>query len=215
MRYIIKADKLSKQFGDKVLFQDMSFRIPEKTITIIHGPSGCGKSTLLHIMGTLEKPTSGKIKIFGKENPVPDSFVSKRLLRYKIGFLFQNYAVMEEETVEKNMLVALAYAKDHDRKQISEALHAVGMDGFEKKKMYTLSGGEQQRCALARLLIKPCSLVLADEPTGNIDPANRDRIMELFAMMKEKGKTIVIVSHDDALDQYADRILYMEGGINT
>ena len=213
MRAVIKAEQLSKRFGDKVLFQDVSFRIPEKTITIIHGPSGCGKSTLLHMMGTLEKPTSGNIRIFGKENPVPDSFVSKRLLRYKIGFLFQNYAVMEEETVEKNMLVALAYAKNHDHKQIADALHAVGLDGYEKKKMYTLSGGEQQRCALARLLIKPCSLVLADEPTGNIDPDNRDKIMELFVMMKEKGKTIVIVSHDDALDQYAERILYMEGGV--
>lgn len=213
MRSVIKAEQLSKRFEDKVLFENMSFRILEKTITIIHGPSGCGKSTLLNIMGTLEKPTSGNIRIFGKENPVPDSLVSKRLLRYKIGFLFQNYAVMEEETVERNMLVALAYAKNHDREQIADALHAVGLDGYEKKKMYTLSGGEQQRCALARLLINPCSLVLADEPTGNIDPDNRDKIMELFVMMKEKGKTIVIVSHDDALDQYANRILYMEGGV--
>ena len=212
MRYVIKAEQLSKRFGDKVLFQDASFRIPEKTITIVHGPSGCGKSTLLNIIGTLEKPTSGKIRIFGKENPVPDSLVSKRLLRYKIGFLFQNYAVMEEETVKKNMKVALAYAKNHDQKQIGEALQTVGLDGYEKKKMYTLSGGEQQRCALARLLIKPCTLILADEPTGNIDPANRDKIMELFVMMKEKGKTIVIVSHDEALDQYADKIMYMEGG---
>lgn len=212
MRYVVKADQLTKQFGDKILFQDISFRIPERTLTVIHGPSGCGKSTLLNIIGTLEKPTSGKIRIFGKENPVPDSMAAKRILRYKIGFLFQNYAVIEKETVEKNMMIALAYTKNHDHKQIFDALRAVGLNGYEKKRMYTLSGGEQQRCALARLLIKPCSLILADEPTGNIDPGNRNVIMELFAMMKSNGKTIVIVSHDEALDTYADRIMHIEGG---
>jgi putative ABC transport system ATP-binding protein len=118
------------------------------------------------------------------------------LLRHKIGYLFQNFALIDNQTVKENLLVALAYRKGDKNRMIAKALENVGLAGFEKKKVYQCSGGEQQRIAVARLLLKPCELVLADEPTGSLDEGNKRTIFSLLRLLQESGKTIIVVSHD-------------------
>ena len=171
--------------------------------------SGCGKSTLLNIIGLIEKFDSGSLKLFGKEIRNRSEFLKKDLIRYKIGYLFQNYALIDESTVNNNLLIGLKYTKHSEsekKKLIADALNKVGLSGFENKCIYKLSGGEQ-RVAIARIMLKPSELILADEPTGSLDPSNRDTILELIRKINSEGKTILMVSHDDYVVNTADRVI--------
>ncbi|HDR7315179.1 TPA: ATP-binding cassette domain-containing protein, partial [Bacillus cytotoxicus] len=125
-------------------------------------------------------------------------------------YLFQNYALIENETVEKNLLIALKYQPHmNKREKIKAALQEVNLVGYEKKKIFELSGGEQQRIALARILIKKCNYVFADEPTGNLDEKNRDQVFDLLKKMNDNGKTVVFVTHDLQLAEKAKRIIHI------
>ncbi len=205
MKKIIKLIDISKSFGDHNVLNNINLEVSEGSMVAIVGESGSGKSTLLNIMGTLEKPTSGKVVIMDQENVKPGSTKSMYLLRDTISYLFQNYALIDNETVESNLKIADKYSKESKISMI-EALNIVGLSGFEKKKIYTLSGGEQQRIALARTLIKPGNIILADEPTGNVDFDNKIMIMEIFKTMKNMGKTIIVVTHDKDLLDYFDTV---------
>jgi len=206
---LIDLMNVDKKFGDKTVIDKFSLCIEEGKKYAIVGRSGCGKSTLLNIIGGIEKATAGDVLIFGNKNISPRSVKANRLLRTHISFLFQNYALSDNDTVEYNLLMSLLYNKKiKSRKNaISEALEKVGMKGFEKQKIFTLSGGEQQRVAIARLLLKPTEIVLADEPTGNLDYENRDNIFELLMELNREGKTIVLVTHDLELAQKCDMIV--------
>lgn len=206
---LIKLNNVIKNFGSKPILENLSLQIEEGKIYAITGKSGCGKSTLLNIMGGIEKATSGDVEILGNKNLNPQSQKVRKLLRYQISYLFQNYALSDNDTVEYNLKMALVYNKEiKDKKRaIADALVKVGLKGYEQQKVHTLSGGEQQRVAVARLLLKPTKIILADEPTGNLDIENRDAIFELLLDLNKAGKTIVLVTHDIKLTQKCDVII--------
>lgn len=192
---MIEVKNLTKRFGDHTLYENLNFTINDRDFIIISGESGKGKTTLLNMIGSLEKPTSGQIIIDGLD--VSKRQNQKKLFSDKIGFLFQNFVLMEDKTVEQNLRIIKN--RDSSNITIMEALKKVGLADKLKSKVYTLSGGEQQRIALARLMIKKCDIVLADEPTGSLDRKNADIVFHLLKELNNMGKTVIIVSHDQEL----------------
>lgn len=204
----IVVDKIHKQYHNHVIFDDFSMEVDLGSFVAIQGVSGSGKSTLLNMIGLLDKPDYGDIVVFGNKNVIPFSRQANRILKNQIGYLFQNFALIENKTVFNNLNISIDHFGFSDKqKRISQALEEVGLKGFENKKIYECSGGEQQRIALARLLIKPCELVLADEPTGSLDEKNKEIVFQILRDMQKQGKTIVIVSHDSQLVSRADKII--------
>lgn len=212
MSSIIKVSQLYKQFGDNVILKDFSLEIEEGTMIAIQGKSGSGKSTILNIIATIEGYDQGVVEVFNQINVKPNSKKSENLLRTRIAYLFQNYALIDNLSVKENLKIALKYSKNKSSDDISTVLKSVGLEGFENKKIFELSGGEQQRVALARVMLKPCDLVLADEPTGNVDEENKIKIMEIFKTLNMLGKTIVIVTHDVSLNEYFDHVILIDNG---
>lgn len=210
---IIRIDHLSKRFGENEIIKDFSLKVYSGTMIAIQGRSGSGKSTILNILGTIENFDEGTMTILGKKNVKPNSKISEKLLRNHIAYLFQNYALIDNISVKENLKIALKYNKNASVQDISNVLIKVGLEGFENKKVYELSGGEQQRVALARVMLKPCDLVLADEPTGNVDEENKRKIMRIFHDLKEMGKTVIIVTHDVSLNDHFDEIIVIGGGL--
>ena len=207
---IIEITNLEKKYEGETVLKNINLTVEQGEFICIHGKSGCGKSTLLNIIGLIEKFDSGSLKLFGKEIRNRSEFLKKNLIRYKIGYLFQNYALIDESTVKTNLLVGLKYTKyseSEKKKLIADALGKVGLSGFEDKCIYKLSGGEQQRVAIARIILKPSELILADEPTGSLDPANRETVLELIRKINSEGKTVLMVSHDDHVVNTADRVI--------
>ena len=207
---LIEAKSLVKSFGNQKVLTGLSFDVQMNEMVAIMGKSGTGKSTLLNILGLLDKPDQGELTMFGLTNIRPFSSKASSILRNKIGFLFQNFALIDNKTVEYNLALALKNRRKINKPlEIAEALKQVGLEGFEKKHIYQCSGGEQQRIAVARLLLKPCELVLADEPTGSLDLQNRDEIMRLMSLLKESGKTVLIVTHDPEVAKKCDQTIYL------
>lgn len=203
----LEIKNVSKCFGDHEVLKDLSAQFEKGTITAITGESGCGKSTLLNIIGLLEKPTSGQVLFEGYGEGKISGNKMMKLLRYEIAYLFQNYALIDNESVESNLKIALEYTKHKkDRDVLVKALQQVHLDEeILKKKIFTLSGGEQQRVAMARVILKPCSVVLADEPTGNLDETNKLEIFKLLKQMADQGKIVIIVTHDQSLAELCDQ----------
>lgn len=152
--------------------------------------------------------TVGEYNLFGKETPDYNSYAGIKLLRYDISYLFQNFALISSRTVRENIEIGLQYSKlkrQEKNNLISEALIKVGLEGYDKRKVFELSGGEQQRVALARIILKPSKLILADEPTGSLDLKNREIVMKILCDLNKMGKTIIIVTHDPNVVQYASK----------
>lgn len=202
---VVKFNNVEKSFGNQTVFKGLNLNIEENTITVITGPSGCGKSTILNLIGLLEKADSGKILLFGQPAPKPFSAAAIDILRNKIGYLFQNFALVDNKTVAYNLKIALEHVNINKHQAIAQALQQVGLSGFENKLIYQCSGGEQQRIAIARVMLKPCELVLCDEPTGSLDKKNKKIVIELLRKLKLMGKTIIIVTHDSDLMDIADK----------
>lgn len=200
---MIEGINLTKKFGDRLLFDNLSFTIETGEFVCFSGESGKGKTTLLNMIGQIEPPTSGQIRYDGKE--VRTSRDRLAFLATKVGFIFQNFALVEGKTVSQN----LEFVKKKNRQNISveEALERVGLADKLHAKVYTLSGGEQQRVALARLYIKKADIILADEPTGSLDRHNADLVMSILKDLNSQGKTIVLVTHDDAIKERCNRII--------
>lgn len=203
---MIEALNISKCFHNHDILKAFNAIIDKSSLTVITGESGKGKTTLLNILSLLEKPDSGIVKIDNISNPSQRQIM--KLRRYTISYLFQNYGLMDEYTVEKNLHASLTYRKDTSL-SVSEALTQVGLNGYEKRKIYELSGGEQQRVALARVLLKDACYIFADEPTGNLDKGNRDVVMKLLRGLADNGKGVVLATHDLDLLSYADRHIHL------
>lgn len=201
---MIKINEICKKYDEKVLFQNYSLEIPDGSFVIIRGDSGSGKSTLLNMIGGIEYPDSGSIIVNGFD------VSKKKKQKYfseVVGFLFQNFALLENKTVLEN----LNLIKKTGRTDISidEALKKVGLEKEKNKKVYKLSGGEQQRVALARLMIKKCSVLLADEPTGSLDKKNSEIVMKILHDLNRQEKTVIVVTHDDDIIQKEDMVIYL------
>lgn len=208
---IVECLNISKKYGQDIIFEDFNLSIKKEKCLVIMGESGSGKSTLLNMVGLLDLPNSGQIKIFDEFNIIPFSKKAEILLRDKIGYLFQNFALVDNMTVFENLNLALRNLKSKKKSVLIEnALKKVGLGGYEKKLVYQCSGGEQQRIAIARLLLKPCDLILCDEPTGSLDEVNKKIVLDLLYTLKKIGKTIVIVTHDADLLQLADEVCKIE-----
>ncbi len=203
---VIELKDVNKKYGNKDLFNNLNLSIKKGEMVAITGASGCGKSTLLNILGLIDKPDSGEVIICDNKNPYDNENVKLNLFRYNIGYLFQNYALVDNYTVSKNLDIALEYVKSNNKKELKEkALKKVGLLDKLNSKVFELSGGEQQRIALARLMIKKNNIILADEPTGSLDASNRDIILKLLRDLNNEGKTIVIVTHDNVVADMCTR----------
>ncbi|CAI2669762.1 Macrolide export ATP-binding/permease protein MacB (plasmid) [Apilactobacillus kunkeei] len=204
----IKIKNLNKSFKDNQIFKNFYLDIPKNKITTIFGSSGSGKSTLLNMIGLLEKYDSGTIQILGVPIPKINSDKAMKLRRNTISYLFQNFGLIESNTIYDNLSIALEYEKlSHKDKilKMEKALIEVSLRKPLNTKVYNLSGGEKQRLAIAMVSIKPSEIILADEPTGSLDPRNRDYVMQKLIELNKKGKTIVIVSHDLKFKEISDK----------
>lgn len=176
---------------------DISFEISAGEFVAIMGPSGCGKSTLLNILGLLDQPSAGSYRLADQEVARASEKNLTSLRRALIGFVFQSFNLIDDLTVAENVEVALIYRKDKSRRKqrIAEALERVGIAHRAKHRPQQLSGGQQQRVAIARALVSNPKLILADEPTGNLDTANGDAVMGYLSDAAKAGTTIVMVTH--------------------
>lgn len=207
---MISIVNLYKKIGSKEVFNNFSLDIAKGELVAIVGPSGSGKTTLLNIMGLIEDEFSGTYSFEGNNNIKINSGKSQKIIREKISYLFQNFALIDNETVKYNLLLALKYVNCDKKEKIQKIKIVLEQLGLEEKldsKVSELSGGEQQRIAVARVILKPSCLVLADEPTGSLDTTNRDNIIQLLKQMNQNGKTIVIVTHDVEVANTCDRII--------
>ncbi|MEG2353351.1 MAG: ABC transporter ATP-binding protein [Clostridium sp.] len=186
-------------------------------ILAIMGSSGSGKSTLLNILGALDSPTNGDIIINGKK--IKNYHIEPYATRYRseiIGFIFQNFNLLKDLTVEENLALPLIlknYSKNEIKNKVEEIIKSLGLEGWEGHKPLELSGGQQQRVAIGRALITNPSVLLADEPTGNLDYNTSNEILEIIQRMKEELKqSIIIVTHDPKVATYADRVVFIHDG---
>lgn len=194
----------------------VSYNIKEGDLLAIMGPSGSGKSTLMNIIGCLDRPTEGKYLLEGEEVSTLDKNKLARIRNKKIGFVFQTFNLLARTTALENTELPLLYSSTSKKKMTEmayESLAVVGLKGRELHKTNQLSGGEQQRVAIARSLVNNPSLVLADEPTGNLDSKTGKEIMEIFKKLNsEKKITIILVTHDSEVAQIAHRRIYLKDG---
>ncbi|EJS63028.1 ABC transporter ATP-binding protein [Bacillus cereus] len=210
MQYICELIDVTKSYGNNAILDKFNLKIYEGEMVAITGKSGSGKTTILNIMGMLEIPDSGVVNLFGEESPSMGSSKANKLLRTKMSYLFQNYALIDNDTVNKNLEIPLIYAKKtkkEKKESKTAALEKVGLSVSLQQKIHELSGGEQQRVAIARILLKPCELILADEPTGSLDDNNRNEIIQILKDLNKEGKTIVIVTHDPYVAQVCNRVI--------
>lgn len=205
---MIKVENLEKSFDNKEIIKNFNYEFLDGKITAIVGKSGCGKTTLLNILGLLDTDYKGKVLYDGVL--ITNESQRNEFIRNNINYLFQNYALIDNETVEQNLLLALEYeklSKNVKKEKINEALELVDLNEFNEKKIFTLSGGEQQRVALARVILKKGNIILADEPTGNLDVENTDKVMKILKKLKEDGKLIIIVTHSLSLANECDDVI--------
>lgn len=213
---MIKANNIHKSFGSLEVLKGVSLDVSPAEVVSIVGPSGAGKTTLLQILGTLSPMDSGSLSINGVQI---ESLRDKQLSDFRnrqIGFVFQFHHLLPEFTALENiMMPALIARRDHKeaKREATELLKMMNLSERASHKPSALSGGEQQRVAIARALINRPALLLADEPSGNLDTKNREEIHSLFFRLRDElGQTTIIVTHDDGLAQMADRKISMRDG---
>ncbi len=202
---MITITNLSKKFDDKILFNDFNIKINDSEFIVFCGKSGCGKTTLLNMIGCLEKPDSGTIIIDGID--IWKCKNKRNLFAIKFGYLFQNFALLENKTVLQNLNLIQKSARTN--LTVQEVLKDVGLEDKTNTKIYKLSGGEQQRVALARLMLKKCDVIFADEPTGSLDDQNADMVMEILHKINNTGKTVILVTHNEKIIAREKNIIHL------
>ncbi|RGY79779.1 ABC transporter ATP-binding protein [Dorea sp. AM58-8] len=215
---VLRTEDLTREYGfgdNKVIaLNHVSFSVEEGEFVTILGPSGSGKSTLLHLLGGVDKPTSGKVYIGGQSIYEMEERELTAFRRREIGQIYQFYNLIPVLNVEEN--ICLPMLLDHrqaERKDLDELLELLGLTERVNHLPSELSGGQQQRVAIGRALINKPKLILADEPTGNLDQKNSREIIKLFRELNEKyGQTILLITHDEKIAEHAERILVIEDG---
>lgn len=213
---MIRTKKIRKSFGTLEVLKGIDLLVERGEVVSIVGPSGAGKTTLLQILGTLSRPSSGEIEIDGEAVHALSDRQLSRFRNTKIGFVFQFHHLLPEFTALENVCIP-GYIGGRDRREVekraAELLEMLGMEHRSSHKPAELSGGEQQRVAIARALINSPAVLLADEPSGNLDTKNREEIHRLFFTLRDTlGQTVVIVTHDGQLAAMSDRKIEMVDG---
>jgi len=217
---IIELQNLVKTYkigdGEVRALQGVSYTVDDGDFLAIMGPSGSGKSSLMNILGCLDKPTSGTYFLEGQDVSTFDKNALARVRNRKIGFVFQTFNLLSRTTALENVELPLLYTSAHSRERHERALAAldsVGLLDRARHKTNQLSGGEQQRVAIARALLNSPTLILADEPTGNLDTKTSNEIMDVFTKLNvEKGITMVMVTHETDIACYARKRIYLRDG---
>jgi len=217
---VIVTKDLSKTYGkgDLVVhaLRKTNIQIKQGDYIAIIGPSGSGKSTLMNLLGCLDKPSTGKVFIENTDTTILSENELAKIRGKKIGFIFQKYNLIPTLNAVENVALAMGFNGVDSQKRITKAKHLLDMVGLTKRithKPSEMSGGEQQRVAIARALANNPSIILADEPTGNVDTKSGNKIMEILENINNKGETIIIVTHDPAIAKRARRILKIQDGI--
>jgi putative ABC transport system ATP-binding protein len=216
---VVSASSLGKVYeanGVNVeVLKAIDFEVKRGEFTVVGGPSGSGKTTLLNIVGGIDKPTSGKIIVFGEDLGARNEDFLASFRCNNVGFVFQSYNLVSTLTVAENIAFPMEWARkneDHVRGRVDELLGLVGLRHRTEHFPFQLSGGEQQRVAFARALANDPPLLLVDEPTGNLDLKTSARIVQMLSTLKEAGKTIIVATHDEHISELAHQNLCLEDG---
>jgi putative ABC transport system ATP-binding protein len=209
---LVQIENLRKDFGTVCALDGVSFNVDAGEWIAIMGPSGSGKTTLINILGGLDTPTSGRARIDGTDVARLDESGLARFRAEKIGFIFQQFHLVPYLTALENVMLAQYFHSTTDESQAREALGRVGLANRIEHLPGQLSGGEQQRVAVARALINHPKLVLADEPTGNLDEANEEIVLRLLRELHSEGHTILMVTHAPSIGELADRRIDLAHG---
>ena len=209
---ILTLSGISKIYGDLKALDNINLNVEEGEWLSIMGPSGSGKTTLMNIIGCMDKPSLGKIDLAGQDISKLSSKELTVVRRDTIGLVFQQFHLVNYLTALENVMMAQYYHSMPDEEEAMEALASVGLKERAKHLPHQLSGGEQQRVCLARALIHHTKLLLADEPTGNLDEKNELLVMEIFEKLHNTGSTIIVVTHDPEVADQAERMVVLEHG---
>jgi putative ABC transport system ATP-binding protein len=205
---MLRIDALSKSFGHTPVFHDVSLGLAGGEFAALLGESGVGKSTLLNCIAGLDRPDAGRIEVDGQDLAALDDDGTARLRRRKLGFVFQAFHVLPHLSVAQNVALPLMLLGRPDDQRVRAVLEAVGLGGLLARAPAQLSGGQLQRVAIARAVVHRPALILADEPTGNLDPGTAERVMALLqAQVREAGSACLLVTHSEAAAARADRVL--------
>jgi putative ABC transport system ATP-binding protein len=197
------------------VLKDINLQVQRAKFAVLCGPSGSGKTTLLNIIGGIDRPTKGKIIVAGEDLTEKDEDFLSDFRCIHVGFVFQSYNLVSTLTVAENVAFPMEWTQkppEEIEQRVAELLETVGLEHRANHFPSQLSGGEQQRVAFARALANDPELVLADEPTGNLDVKNAEKIIQVLQLLKEKGKTVIVSTHDLKIRQLADQVLMLEEG---
>jgi putative ABC transport system ATP-binding protein len=218
-KMVVVASDVCKTYeiGDLKIevLKNVNLKVGKDEFTVVSGPSGSGKSTLLNIIGGIDKPTSGKITVFGQDLDAKDEDFLASFRLDKVGFVFQSYNLVSTLTVAENVAFPMEWARKSENQieeRVEELLEIVGVQHRVEHFPFQLSGGEQQRVAFARALANDPPLLLIDEPTGNLDTKTSLKIVQILQKLKSNGKSIITATHDERIIQLADQKLYLEDG---
>lgn len=206
---MIELQHIWKQFGSRIIFSDLNLNFQSGMVYALIGDSGCGKTTLLNMLAKLE--TFDKGEIVYKEKSLT-SLKNEEFYRNELGYLFQNFGLLESQTIRENLELGLIGKKKNKKQEkerlLLQALQAVRLDYLSlNQKIYELSGGEAQRVALAKIILKDPPLILADEPTASLDPKNSKEIMEILLELRNANRTIIIATHNPSIWKMADQVI--------
>ena len=208
---MIELQHIWKQFGSRIIFSDLSLNFQSGMVYALIGDSGCGKTTLLNMLAKLE--TFDKGEIVYKEKSLT-SLKNEEFYRNELGYLFQNFGLLESQTIRENLELGMIGKKKNKKQEkerlLLQALQAVRLDYLSlNQKIYELSGGEAQRVALAKIILKDPPLILADEPTASLDPKNSKEIMEILLELRNANRTIIIATHNPSIWKMADQVIHL------